>query len=420
MITKLTVAPHIKDIIRRLSEAGYETYIVGGAIRDLMLGRTPKDYDISTSARPEQVKEVFGRKRTMIIGKRFRLVHLYHGDEIIEISTFRQAPECTGRIEDKQFAHPAPENMIFSDNEYGTAEEDAWRRDFTINALFYDPLTEKILDFTGHGISDMENGIVRGIGNVALRFEEDPVRLLRALKLVGQYSFRMSQETEEALFRQMPLIIHASPSRLTLEMEKIMKGTYSHAIFPAFHRYGLLKYFLPYLDANWDTPAGQYAIRLLEGRNKRVQAGAFRDSISVAMAALALPFIEKRFGCGAGELWPYEPRTLGIIYQVLNQVYQPHHIIKRLSMSADRMLQLQTALVNSGKVGRISGMQGYVHARELMVIQNQVEWHSPTLEGRWPTRAAVDEDRPRKPSRRKRDNRHRNPKQPDIKAPAEN
>lgn len=390
MINQLTVAPHIRDIIRRLSEAGYEAYIVGGAIRDLMMGRIPKDYDISTSARPEQVKEVFGRKRTMIIGKRFRLVHLYHGSEIIEISTFRQAPEDTGRINGKLFLKPAPENMIFRDNEYGTAEEDAWRRDFTINALFYDPLAGRLIDHTGHGIEDMENGTVRAIGNPALRFEEDPVRLLRALKLVGQYSFRMSEETEDALFRQMPLIVHASPSRLTLEMEKIMKGVYGHAILPVFQRYGLLKYFLPYLHEHWQTPAAGYAIRLLEGRNRRVFSGEFRDSISVAMAAVALPFIEQRFGCESGALWPYEPRTLGVIYQVLHEVFYPHHLIKRLSMSADRMLQLQTALVNSNKVGKITGLQGYTHARELMMIQNIVEWHSPTLEALWPPEAAVE------------------------------
>lgn len=401
MITKLTVAPHIRDIIRRLSEAGYEAYIVGGAIRDLMMGRAPKDYDISTSARPEQVKEVFGRKRTMIIGKRFRLVHLYHGNEIIEISTFRQAPEDTGRITDKPFQKPAPENMIFRDNEYGTAEEDGWRRDFTVNALFYNPLNDEIKDFTGHGIEDMKNGTVRAIGNAALRFEEDPVRLLRALKLVGQYSFHMDQETEEALFRQMPLIIHASPSRLTLELEKIMKGVYSHAILPAFHRYGLLRYFLPYVDENWNTPAAEYAIRLLEGRNKRVVEGKFRDSISVAMATLALPFIERRFCCETGALWPYEPRTLGVIYQVLHEVFLPHHLIKRLSMSADRMLQLQTALVNSNKVGKITGLQGYTHARELMMIQNTVEWHSPTLEKLWPPEPAIEF----KPKKHNRDNR---------------
>lgn len=414
MIQKLTVAPHIVEIIRRLQEAGYEAYIVGGAIRDLMLQRIPKDYDISTSARPEQVKEVFGRKRTMIIGRRFRLVHLYHGEEIIEISTFRQAPEETGQIHAKATTLQTPQNMIFRDNDFGTAEEDAWRRDFTINALFYDPLTSSLLDYTGQGIEDMQMGTVRAIGDAALRFEEDPVRLLRALKLVGQYGFRLSEETEEALFRQMPLIIHASSSRLTLEMEKIFKGSYSHKILPVFQQYGLLKFFLPYLDANWKKPAASYALKLLAERNRRVIEGVFRDSISVAIAAMALPFVEQRMDCECGKLWVYEPRINNVIPQILESVYKPHILIKRLSLTAHRMISLQTIFEKPDKAGKITGLSGYVHARELMAIQNAVAWHKPELEDQWPTGPAFASKKNR---RRKRPNRHRNPQKPDIKTP---
>ncbi len=418
MIQKLTVAPHITEIIRRLQQAGYEAYIVGGAIRDLMLKRIPKDYDISTSARPEQVKEVFGRKRTMIIGRRFRLVHLYHGEEIIEISTFRQAPEKTGQIQEKAMAHQTPQNMIFSDNDFGTAEEDAWRRDFTINALFYDPLTQNILDHTGQGIEDMKMGTVRAIGDAALRFEEDPVRLLRALKLVGQYGFRLSAETEEALFKQMPLIIHAAPSRLTLELEKIFKGVHNHKILPVFQQYGLLKFFLPYLDANWHKPAAAYAIKLLAERNRRVTEGLFRDSISVAIAALALPFIEQRMDSPCGKLWIYEPRINNVIPQLLESVYRPHILIKRLSQTAHRMIALQTAFEKPEKAGRITGQTGYLHARELMVIQNTVSWHKPELEDAWPVEPAFASRKNR--HHKRRGNRHRNPQQPDIKTPAGN
>lgn len=419
MQKKLNVATYIKDIVRRLNEAGYETYIVGGAIRDLLLNRSPKDYDISTAARPEQVKEVFGRKRTMIIGKRFRLVHLYHGKEIIEISTFRQAPESSHkRFDGKIQPESQPEKMIFNDNEYGTAEEDAWRRDFTVNALFYNPEDEKIIDYTGNGISDVESGTIRTIGDPLLRFEEDPVRLLRALKLLGQYDFRMEQDTEEALFRQLPLIIHASQSRMTLELEKIMKGVYSHKILPAFHQYGFLKFFLPYLDRNWDTEAMRYAIKLLEYRNRRVVEGKFRDSVSIAMATLALPFIEQRSGCDRGALWEFQPRMPGLINQVTREVFVPHTLIKRLFFSAERMLYLQTALVNSSKIARIIDMAGYVHARELLMIQNEAEWHSKTLEQKWPEQPAIQFKGGKRGSRKRDNNRHRNPSRPDFKTPA--
>lgn len=419
MQKKLNVASHIKDIVRRLNEAGYETYIVGGAIRDLLLNRSPKDYDISTAARPEQVKEVFGRKRTMIIGKRFRLVHLYHGQEIIEISTFRKAPESSQRrFDGKVQPESQPEKMIFNDNEYGTAEEDAWRRDFTVNALFYNPENEIIIDHTGNGISDIESGTIRIIGDPILRFEEDPVRLLRALKLLGQYDFRLEQETEEALFRQIPLIIHASQSRMTLELEKIMKGVYSHKILPAFQRYGFLKYFLPYLDRNWNTEAMKYALKLLEERNRRVVEGKFRDSISIALATLTLPFIEQRSGCDRGALWEFQPRMPGLINQVTREIFVPHTLIKRLFISAERMLYLQTALVNSSRIARVIDMPGYVHARELLMIQNQAEWHSKMLEQKWPEQPAIQFKRDRRERRKPDSNRRRNSSRPDTKSPA--
>ena len=188
MTIKPKIEKYVTDIVAALQNAGYEAYIVGGAVRDFLLDRQPKDYDISTSATPEEVKKVFKKQRCMIIGRRFRLVHLYHGKEILEISTFRKKPEHNA---------PAPEKMNFRDNEFGTVQEDAQRRDFTVNALFYDPVNDRIYDYTGHGLDDIRDGIVRIIGDPVTRLEEDPVRILRALKLVGQYGFRMEPETEK-------------------------------------------------------------------------------------------------------------------------------------------------------------------------------------------------------------------------------
>ena len=170
MIFQPQIAPYITDIIAGLQEAGYEAYLVGGAVRDFLLQRQPKDYDISTSATPEEVKKVFKKNRVMIIGRRFRLVHFYHGQEIIEISTFRKKPESVKATERPARVQDAPENMIFRDNEFGTVQEDAERRDFTVNALFYDPVNDKLYDFTGMGVDDIKKGIVRAIGNPQVRF----------------------------------------------------------------------------------------------------------------------------------------------------------------------------------------------------------------------------------------------------------
>ena len=176
----LSVSRNAYEIVSQLQDNGYEAYIVGGAIRDLLLGRTPKDFDISTSATPEEVRGVFGRRHARIIGKRFRLVHVYMNGELFEVSTFRQAPDAEEQENRKQGKlADLPEHLIVSDNSFGSAEEDVWRRDFTVNALFYNPVNCEILDYTEYGVDDINNGIVRAIGNPTLRFEEDPVRMLR-------------------------------------------------------------------------------------------------------------------------------------------------------------------------------------------------------------------------------------------------
>ncbi|MBP5640972.1 MAG: polynucleotide adenylyltransferase PcnB, partial [Victivallales bacterium] len=183
------------QVVKRLVDNGHEAYIVGGAVRDLLLGYTPKDVDITTSATPEQVREVFGRRQCIIIGRRFRLAHVRMGDEIYEVSTFRREPtaeERRGRLDDDG-------EMIWNDNQFGTLEDDAMRRDFTVNALYFDPIGERgIIDLVG-GREDLKNKVVRVIGDAKTRFIEDPVRMLRALKLVGMYGFSMTQDTEEAL-----------------------------------------------------------------------------------------------------------------------------------------------------------------------------------------------------------------------------
>lgn len=379
------IAPHIADIIRELQNAGYESYIVGGAVRDLMLGRQPKDYDLSTAATPEQVRRVFRDRHVIIIGKRFRLVHLHHGKDIIEISTFRRRPSAPQSLHKPSRAADAPENMIFHDNEFGTAEEDALRRDFTVNAIFYDPVNAEFKDYTGQGLSDITNGIVRSIGDAALRFEEDPVRILRALKLVGQYGFTLEADTEKALVSCMDLIVHASSSRMTLELEKILKNPYSDGIFAAFRKYGFLKRFLPYLDAKWDTPQGQYMMELLRERNRRVLEGKYRDSISLAISLIALPFAEELFDGGQpGSLWNYFPGIESELKSLILSALHPRTPTKRAVCAAIRTLQMQTRIKTFNSVHRVVSHPGYPHSRELGIIQNNVMWHIEDFETLWP------------------------------------
>ena len=384
---KPKIAPHIVSIVKEIQDAGFEAYIVGGAVRDFLLNRPPKDYDLSCSATPEQIRKVFKHRRTLIIGRRFRLVHLFHEREIIEISTFRRRPTETGiaQVKGKGKAHrDTPENMIFRDNEYGSAEEDALRRDFTVNAVFYDPVNDKIVDYTGLGISDIHSKIVRTIGDADLRFEEDPVRILRAIKLVGQYGFTMDDETKASVESSLDLILHVSNSRLTLEFEKILKSPYGDQIMEAFHRYGVLKRFLPFVDAHWDTPQGRYMRDLWRIRNERVRAKEYRDSISLAMALMVLPFAEARFGAKEpGGLWDYFP---GIDYELadlLRAVTSPRSPTRRALAASIRTLMMQTRIKDASGSKKVQRHPGYPHARELGIIQNALTWQIPNFEEIW-------------------------------------
>ncbi len=388
MLNNFDVEENVYNVVADLQDAGYETYIVGGAIRDLLLNRVPKDYDISTAATPEQVREVFGKRRARIIGRRFQLVHVRAGKELFEVSTFRRAPaekkhEPQTPGARKIAALEEAENMIFNDNDFGTSEEDAWRRDFTVNALFYDPVADELIDYTGSGIADIESGLVRAIGDPKLRFEEDPVRMLRALKLVGQYGFKLERKTENALLATLPLLQLASVSRLSLELEKILNSSYTGAIMQVFADYGLLKHFLPYISQPNEAQHLQDALTLLQVRDKRISSGFYRNSASVAMATLALPFIDcmldgnyRRNFAGNNQkdspLPPFWDEDL--IRQALLTVFSPLAIIKRLSSSACRMLAIQPLLFGKNNPKRLVKLRGFAHAMELFKIQCDAEY----------------------------------------------
>ena len=394
--------PRVTEVVARLQNAGYEAYIVGGAVRDFLLDRTPKDYDISTSATPEQVKAVFRDRRTLIIGRRFRLVHLYLGGDILEISTFRKCPSRSAQADRPPRVSDAPDTMIFNDNEFGTADDDAHRRDFTVNALFYDPVADRIADFTGMGMADLKAGIVRCIGEPELRFEEDPVRILRALKLIGQYGFRMEERTESALRKTMPLMVHASVSRLTLELEKILKNGHGDSILETFRRYGFLSCFLPGLDREWDSPAGQYAMELFACRNRRMRAGLYRDSMSLAVALLTLPFAERENGSQPGGLWKLHDGIESEFLHTMHRIFAPLALTRRSCSAAMRSLCAQTRLRSVRNEKNVRPSPVYPTARELALIQNEVLWHIPGFEEVLPPPMKLGAPGKRRPRRHRR------------------
>jgi tRNA nucleotidyltransferase/poly(A) polymerase len=221
-------------VLYRLKNRGYVAYLVGGGVRDLLLGRTPKDFDIGTSAHPQEVKRLF--RNCFIIGRRFRLCHVRFGKKVIEVSTFRRQAEAE-----------EGDTLIRRDNTFGTPEEDAFRRDFTVNALFYDIATFSVIDYVG-GLEHLERRVIRMIGDPDVRLREDPVRMVRAVALAERLHFTIDPDTLEAMRAHRGEIMKSSPARLLEEIYKILRQGESRATFERLHEVGLLAYLLPQAD----------------------------------------------------------------------------------------------------------------------------------------------------------------------------
>ena len=223
--------------MKRLQQAGFEAYFVGGCVRDLLIGKRPKDFDVATDARPAEVRRLFRNCR--IIGRRFKLAHIFYGDHIIETATFRAAPgEQPGDDE---------ELLIVDDNEYGTAESDAKRRDFTVNALFLDPTTHEIHDFV-KGMDDLEGRVIRTIGDPGVRLAEDPVRILRAIKFSSRLDLEIDDDTWDAMCDLADDLEKAAPPRVLEEILRLCRSGASVAAFEMLRDVGALAVLLPQLE----------------------------------------------------------------------------------------------------------------------------------------------------------------------------
>jgi poly(A) polymerase len=242
-ISRRDIDPDALKVLYRLRQFDHVAYLVGGSVRDLLLGRRPKDFDIGTSAHPYQVKKLF--RNCWIIGRRFRLAHVKFGTKIIEVATFRRQLQAGEEIAQEGVPVPDPttsegKHLLHHDNTFGTPEEDAFRRDFTINALFYDIATFSIIDYV-NGMDDLRNGIVRAIGDPDVRFREDPVRMLRAVALAARLDFTIDPPILDAMRVLRHEIARSSPARLLEEYYKILRSGYAEKIFRGLADAGLLE-----------------------------------------------------------------------------------------------------------------------------------------------------------------------------------
>ncbi len=282
-ISRKQIDEHTLKVLYRLARCGYKAYLVGGGVRDLLLGRKPKDFDVGTDATPNQVKKLF--RNCFLVGRRFRLAHVRFGpDSLVEVATFRRQAQPDDMPEDPS------DHFLFTENIFGTPQEDAFRRDFTINALFYDIETFSVIDYVG-GLEDLRLRRLRVIGDPRVRFTEDPVRMLRALEFAARLGFSLDEAAREAIYERAPLIAEAAPARIREELMELFRHKVAAGVLREAWAMGLL----PHLLAGYEGDDETFA--LLSRLDERTAAGTPLDE-HFALAALFLSRFRR--ACPAG------------------------------------------------------------------------------------------------------------------------
>jgi poly(A) polymerase len=376
-------------VVRRLTRHGYEAYLVGGGVRDLLVGRRPKDFDVATSARPDDVRRLFRNSR--IIGRRFRLVHvLFGGGKVIETATFRRAPEAaTGREGD--------DLLIRNDNVFGDQHEDAQRRDFRINGLFYDIERQEVIDWVG-GMPDIQRRSVHTIGNPVVRFLEDPVRILRAIKFSARLDFGISPDVYDAIVTCRHALRRAAKPRLFEEVLRLMREGAAHrAIWIAWET-GVLDVLLPELSTFLaDREESDDVVwRLLSELDRRSESSGDRLDDTLLWATLLLePMREACLG---------ERDRIDAAHDFLEPIVDRLNVPRRI---ADPVRRVVAALprLESGRAGRFTRSGLYPLAAEVSALRASCLGHAPL-----PAPAASELEEAGTSSGRRRRRRKRRPR----------
>ena len=286
-VSKTDISSNALKVLNRLNSAGFQAYLVGGSVRDLLLHKSPKDFDVATNATPNEVRQLFRNAR--IIGRRFKLVHILYHREIIEVATFRGHEP----VDDNHQTNA--QGMLIRDNVYGTLEEDAWRRDFTINSLYYSIADSSIIDYTG-GFEDVHQQSIRMIGDPATRYHEDPVRMLRAIRFSAKLNFELEANTAAPLSELSALISHVSGSRLFDEMIKLYQCGAAESVHKQLVQYGLFKYLFPQTTIQMDNtkyPTNALIVLGLESTDSRIKNNKPVTPAFLFAVLLWFPLVER-------------------------------------------------------------------------------------------------------------------------------
>lgn len=292
-VSRSRISRNALKVLYRLHGSGFTAFLVGGAVRDLMLGRRPKDFDIGTNARPSQVRHLFRNAR--LIGRRFRLALITFADEVVEVATFRRSPEPPELAEGEDSDVLAP---VSESEEYGSPAEDAWRRDFTVNGLFYDIADFSVIDYVG-GLGDLDRRVIRTIGDPAARFLEDPVRMMRAVEYAARLEFGIDPPTAEAIAAMPGELRRAAPARIAYELLESLKGGHAQRIFTGLEAHGLLDSVAPEVHASLIRRADGLLYRLLGAGDERLLRGE-ETSEETLLGLLFLPSFLDALGTQEG------------------------------------------------------------------------------------------------------------------------
>jgi len=344
------ISRYAVSVVERLQQAGYQAYLVGGCVRDLLLDIDPKDFDVATSATPEQVRAEFRNAR--VIGRRFKLVHVHFGREIIEVATFRaNHPEGDDEEDSSHLASRNESGRILRDNVYGSLEDDAQRRDFTINALYYDPSNERILDYA-NGVHDIRNHLVRLIGDPTQRYQEDPVRMLRAIRFAAKLDFDIEKHSAAPIYTLAPMLREIPSARLFEEVLKLFLAGYAEFTYELLVDYGLFGELFPAsaaaLKANPDYTDEQIRNALINTALRRQQKKPVTPAF--LFAALLWPALPARVLKLQERGMPPIPAMQEAAHELINEQCQRIAIPKRFTMPIREIWDMQERLPRrSGK-----------------------------------------------------------------------
>ena len=348
-ISRENISEHALKVLYRLKKSEHAAYLVGGGVRDLLLDRHPKDFDIATDALPENISDLFRNSR--LIGRRLRLVHVHFGRDIIEVATFRgHESDLDGSSEDGSNGRDIRDGMLIRDNIFGTIEEDAWRRDFTINSLYYNIQDFTVVDYTG-GLEDLQNRLIRIIGDPHQRYCEDPVRMLRATRFAAKLQFDIAEETEAPIFELADRITHVPPARLFEEVLKLFLSEHAVSTYVLLRKYKLFDKLFPFTAAKLNTEDHEaeatdaFIVQGLKNTQERIKEGKPVNPAFLFAIMLWRPMqdmAEENMERGARQLQAFQQAGTEIMSQQTKIIALP----KRFGSQIREIWSLQVRLGN--------------------------------------------------------------------------